>query len=332
MKKFLSLMTLTLTLGWLFVPFATLADNSTYGLWTSTNVTVYVHKSLVTSSTSVSLSKNCDYGTSTARNNVNQTEPGAPAIYCPNQTNSSGNNGFNYAINDKVTKPTASLPYYIYKEPIARSATGGVINSGWYIYVKGLTGRTDAKKLTVKIMNNTVASVNSSGTISGIAPTGTDPYHAPAPTPTETPTPETPGGSTPASGPFTATPGAADITTPTLDETKCPDDSRTNADGQRVYTKGILTDVPCDGAVDSLTEVLAVVKNAVMIFLMPLVGTLFLIMLLLGGILYITSRGNKQQLERAKKVLTAAIIGLLIVTLSYTIIKIFVSTIGGGVV
>jgi hypothetical protein len=54
-------------------------------------------------------------------------------------------------------------------------------------------------------------------------------------------------------------------------------------------------------------------------------------MLLIGGILYITSAGNEQRAERGKKVLTAAIIGLLIVTLSYTLIAIFTNIIGGGV-
>ncbi len=130
-------------------------------------------------------------------------------------------------------------------------------------------------------------------------------------------------------GPVTYETGVAEINPASLDESKCPK----NADGttSSTYTKGILKGVPCIGAIDSTSEVLAVVKNVVMIFLLPLVGTLFIIMLLLGGILYITSRGNTQQLERAKKLLTAAIIGLLIVTLSYTIISIFANVIGGGV-
>lgn len=139
------------------------------------------------------------------------------------------------------------------------------------------------------------------------------------------------GSTTTPTGELAIKTGTGNIITPTLDETKCPSDSTTNAEGQRVYTKGILKGVPCDGAINSLDEVLGVVKNVVSGFLLPIVGVLFIIMLLIGGILYITSRGNQTQIDRAKKTLTAAIIGLLIVTLSYTLIAIFANLIGGGI-
>jgi hypothetical protein len=114
-----------------------------------------------------------------------------------------------------------------------------------------------------------------------------------------------------------------------IDDTRCP----TKADGTKstTYTSGILKGVPCAGAIKTLDDALILVKNVIMTFLLPLVGTLFLIMLIIGGILYITSRGNQQQLEKAKKTLTAAIIGLIIVTLSYTIIVIFAKVICGGI-
>jgi cbb3-type cytochrome oxidase subunit 3 len=132
-----------------------------------------------------------------------------------------------------------------------------------------------------------------------------------------------------ANGSLTVDTGTATINTPTLDQTKCP--KKSNGTTSTTYTEGILKGVPCVGAINSLSEVLTVIKNIVMDFLLPIVGTLFFIMLLIGGILYITSRGNQQQLDRAKKTLTAAIIGLLIVILSYTIIAIFAGVIGGGI-
>lgn len=121
----------------------------------------------------------------------------------------------------------------------------------------------------------------------------------------------------------------AKITDLGIAATKCP----TNADGSKstTYTAGILKGVPCNETISTLEEALILVKNVVMVLLLPLVGTLFLIMMIIGGILYISSRGNEQQAERAKKTLTAAIVGLIIVILSYTIITVFANAIGGDV-
>lgn len=101
--------------------------------------------------------------------------------------------------------------------------------------------------------------------------------------------------------------------------------------GTGLYTRGLLTGLPCGQPLDNMSALVTFVKNLTMGYILPLVGTLFIIMVIIGGILYITSRGNSQQLDRAKKTLTAAIIGLLIVTLSYTIIAVFAKVIGGGV-
>jgi len=129
----------------------------------------------------------------------------------------------------------------------------------------------------------------------------------------------------PTGGPLTIGFNGSGIPIVGIDKSRCPSGSTT-------YTSGILKDVPCDGALKTLDEALLVVRNVIQIFLLPIVGTLFTIMLLAGGIMYITSRGNQQQLDRAKKTLTAAIIGLLIVILSYTLIVIFAGAIGGAVV
>lgn len=98
------------------------------------------------------------------------------------------------------------------------------------------------------------------------------------------------------------------------------------------YPKGILKGLPCNGPINDLPTVLLFIKNVVNEFILPTVGVLFIIMLLIGGILYITSRGNQTQVDRAKKTLTAAIIGLLIIILSYTLIAVFTKIIGGGIV
>ncbi|MBU4347780.1 pilin [Patescibacteria group bacterium] len=48
-------------------------------------------------------------------------------------------------------------------------------------------------------------------------------------------------------------------------------------------------------------------------------GIVFLILMIYGGYLWMTARGNEQQVEKAKNLLTAAIVGLIIVLAAYTI-------------
>ncbi|MDP3043664.1 MAG: pilin [bacterium] len=48
-------------------------------------------------------------------------------------------------------------------------------------------------------------------------------------------------------------------------------------------------------------------------------GIVFLLLTIYGGYLWMTARGNEQQVEKAKNLLTAAVIGLIIVLAAYTI-------------
>lgn len=52
-----------------------------------------------------------------------------------------------------------------------------------------------------------------------------------------------------------------------------------------------------------------------------LLGIVFLVLLVYAGFLWMTSSGNEQQVEKAKKIITAAVIGMLIVLMSYSITK-----------
>jgi len=49
------------------------------------------------------------------------------------------------------------------------------------------------------------------------------------------------------------------------------------------------------------------------------IGAVFLLLLLYGGFIYMTAAGNPEQVEKAKKILKNAVIGLLIILLSYSI-------------
>ena len=71
------------------------------------------------------------------------------------------------------------------------------------------------------------------------------------------------------------------------------------------------------GGLTKLSEILAVGVN----FMFIAAILLTLAFLLYGGFLWMTSEGNKQTLENAKKTLTFSIIGLTIVLLSFFVIN-----------
>lgn len=246
------------------------------------------------------------------------------------------------------TSATQSGDYYIYKPHVKTTA----ITTGWSVYVKststkdnegtyvywsvGLTDIYTASTVTLGSNGNFSGSyVNGSSQVNNANTTSSPGTSTPSPAAGVATGASAGTAAEPAGGPVSASAPGVAIAPPRIDDSKCTSDNskikKINGVDTKVYKNGLLTDVPCEGALQTLDQALVIVKNVILIFLLPLVGTLFLIMLIIGGILYITSRGNTQQLERAKKTLTAAIVGLLIVTLSYTIIIIFANVIGGGI-
>ncbi len=65
--------------------------------------------------------------------------------------------------------------------------------------------------------------------------------------------------------------------------------------------------------------------------LLGLVGILSVAFIVIGGFQYITSAGNEEQAETGKKTLTNAIIGLVIVILSYIIVTVIINALKGQV-
>ena len=57
-------------------------------------------------------------------------------------------------------------------------------------------------------------------------------------------------------------------------------------------------------------------------------GVVFLILMIYGGFLWMTAGGSEQQVEKAKKLITAAIIGLIVVVSAYAISHLLVTTLG----
>lgn len=63
---------------------------------------------------------------------------------------------------------------------------------------------------------------------------------------------------------------------------------------------------------------------------LSLLGVLFLILMIYGGYLWMTASGNEQQVEKAKDLIKAAIIGLVIVVSAYAISYFVMSRLGGA--
>ncbi|MEA2098435.1 MAG: pilin [Patescibacteria group bacterium] len=57
-----------------------------------------------------------------------------------------------------------------------------------------------------------------------------------------------------------------------------------------------------------------------LLWILSVAGALALLMLVAGGVLYVTSSGNEQKIETARKMITWTILGLMLILASYSII------------
>lgn len=64
--------------------------------------------------------------------------------------------------------------------------------------------------------------------------------------------------------------------------------------------------------------------------LLPLTGLVSLIFIIIGGFRYITSAGNDEAAESGKKMVTNAVIGMIIVIVSYVIITVVYNALKSG--
>ncbi len=63
-------------------------------------------------------------------------------------------------------------------------------------------------------------------------------------------------------------------------------------------------------------------------WILGMVGSLSLVMFIYGGVLFLISGGGSEKITQAKKIIVAAIIGLVIVFASYLIIKFVLGSMG----
>ena len=84
---------------------------------------------------------------------------------------------------------------------------------------------------------------------------------------------------------------------------------------------------PPTGGLPAGTDLKAII-GSIITGIIVLVGAIATFFLVYGGILYLTSGGDKFKVEQAKSTLTAAITGLIIALASYLIIKLIYSWLG----
>src|SRR3989344_9230635 len=65
---------------------------------------------------------------------------------------------------------------------------------------------------------------------------------------------------------------------------------------------------------------------------LAVVGIVAILFIVIGGFRYITSAGNEEAAESGKKMITNAIIGLVVVILSYVIIRVIMNALAYGLV
>lgn len=86
---------------------------------------------------------------------------------------------------------------------------------------------------------------------------------------------------------------------------------------------------PITKCIDEVDEkIIPCLIGNVVAFLTLTVAALALVFLLVGGIMYVTSAGDKMKVDQAKNVLTAAVTGFVIALTAYIIMKVVCNIIG----
>lgn len=79
----------------------------------------------------------------------------------------------------------------------------------------------------------------------------------------------------------------------------------------------------------SQTSVNPIIETIIQVAL-SFLGVIFLILTIYGGFLWMTASGNEDQVGKAKRILTAAIIGLIVVVAAYALSTLVISRLGGS--
>lgn len=87
-----------------------------------------------------------------------------------------------------------------------------------------------------------------------------------------------------------------------------PEDTGLEATGDEVY-----------GAIDEGETIGVWIGQHVITPILSLVGVIFLVLMVYAGVLWMTAGGNSTQVEKAKNIMIAAVIGTIIIAAAYAI-------------
>jgi hypothetical protein len=93
---------------------------------------------------------------------------------------------------------------------------------------------------------------------------------------------------------------------------------------------GILGDVAGNSGYRSEDTSLDAKIGSVIQVALSFVGVVFLVLMIYGGYLWMTARGEEQQITKAKDLIRAAIIGLIIIVMAYAISYFILKNVGAG--
>ena len=86
-----------------------------------------------------------------------------------------------------------------------------------------------------------------------------------------------------------------------------------------------------NGAGYSTTATFDVIVSTVITLVLGLMGVIFLILAIYGGYTWMMAGGNEEAVAKAKKTLTNAILGIIIVLASYAMVRLVVEVVGNKV-
>lgn len=115
-------------------------------------------------------------------------------------------------------------------------------------------------------------------------------------------------------------PGAANIQC-------CPPASSTTAEGESEARAGL---EEAAGETGIRKFDIAIKIGDIISRILSFVGVIFLILMITGGLIWMTAAGNEERVGKAKKLITSAVIGLIIVFSAYAITYFVTETLLGG--
>ena len=77
-----------------------------------------------------------------------------------------------------------------------------------------------------------------------------------------------------------------------------------------------------------ITDSPGVLVARIIQYLLGIIGIVLVVLIIVGGFIYMTSGGNEEQVKKSKSILTSAVIGLVIVALAYIIASFVITAIG----